>query len=467
MMALVLAGLELLRNELLLFAGLGLLIGGLDDFLLDLVYGTRRVWRRLTVYSRHPRMTGADLPPSGHNGPLAIFVPAWNEAAVIGPMLRRCLTVWAGEDMAIFVGAYANDPGTIDAIIAAIAQEDAAQRVTLVINPHAGPTTKADCLNCCWAALERWEAATDRRALGVVLHDAEDVVHGDSLRLMGALVGRAALVQLPVLPLVNARSRWVAGHYCDEFAEAHGKALMVREALGAAVPSAGVGCCFNRAALGQIAQAREGRPFDVASLTEDYELGLRLGEAGGRGMLVRMRDARGALIATREYFPDTLPAAVRQKARWTIGIALAGWDRLGWSGRWSELWMRLRDRRAALAALILFAAYLGLVVSGLLWCAEIIGQRPAAGLPFPVPHLLVATSLLLVWRLAVRMAFVWRAYGPVEALFSVPRTIIGNIIAMMAARRAVMIYLRHLRGQALVWDKTEHRFPSGEPAART
>jgi bacteriophage N4 adsorption protein B len=454
----LLAGLELLRNELLLFAGIGLLVGGLDELLLDLLYAARRGWRSLVVYSRFARMTAADLPPPGASGPIAVFVPAWDEAAVIGPMLRRCLTLWRDEDMMIFVGAYANDRATIDALVATLVAVQS-DKVTLVLNPRPGPTTKADCLNVIWAALERWEAAAGRRARVVVLHDAEDVVHTDALRLIGALVPRFALVQLPVLPLVSARSRWIAGHYCDEFAEAHGKSLLVREAVGAALPSAGVGCGFDRAAIGRVAASRGGRPFDPASLTEDYELGLRIGEGGGRGIIVRMRDAQGGLIATREYFPDTLPAAVRQKARWMVGIALAGWDRLGWTASWREGWMRLRDRRAALSALVLFAAYLGLVAAAAVWAGDWMTGRSHAPWPAALTMLLTANSLLLVWRLLVRMAFVARAYGPVEAVRSVPRSVVANIVAMMAARRAMGIYLRHLRGDPLAWDKTAHRFP--------
>ena len=458
------AGLALLRNELLLFAGIGLLIGGLDDLLLDLIYGVRRAWRSLAIYSRIPRMTARDLPPAGAAGPIAVFVPAWDEATVIGGMLRGCLAAWRADDVQIFIGAYPNDPATIEAICAVIA-EPGGQRITLVVNSRPGPTTKADCLNQLWAAMRRWEAAEGRAATAVVLHDAEDVVHEDALRLIGLLTPRFALVQLPVLPLVSHGSRWVSGHYMDEFAEAHGKALMVREALGAAMPSAGVGCGFDRAMLGRIAAARGDRPFDPASLTEDYELGLRIGEAGGRGILARMRDADGALIATQGYFPDTLSAAVRQKARWTVGIALAGWDRLGWTGHWSEMWMRLRDRRAALAALILFAAYAGLALGALLLVVEAATGRPHVMVPPGWQWLMMVNFALLAWRMAMRMLFVWRAYGPVEALRSVPRTLIANIIAMMAARRAVAIYVRHLRGQALAWDKTLHRFPHPHPVA--
>src|SRR3546814_2380204 len=93
-------------------------------------------------------------------------------------------------------------------------------------------------------------------------------------------------------------------------------------------------------------------PFDETSLTEDYEIGLRIGALGGRGILARVPEYPGGpVVAVRAYFPATLDAAVRQKARWLFGIALAGWDRTGWGRRrhLGELWMRMRDRRAPLA----------------------------------------------------------------------------------------------------------------------
>src|SRR3546814_14094175 len=50
----------------------------------------------------------------------------------------------------------------------------------------------------------------------------------------------AAMVQIPVMPLIKRKERWVGGHYGDEFAEAHGKELAVRSRLGLPLPSAGV-----------------------------------------------------------------------------------------------------------------------------------------------------------------------------------------------------------------------------------
>lgn len=452
------------RDELLLFAAIGLLIGGIDDLLVDLVYMVRRLWRWLTIYTRYPHMTARDLPPPGSIGPIAVFIPAWNESAVIGRMVANSLAAWHAEDVHLFIGAYPNDRATIAAVAGAVGTRWG-DRVTLVINGLDGPTTKADALNCCWRAMLRWEREEGRQMRAIILHDAEDLVHRDAIRLIGWLTARFALVQLPVLPLVASGSRWISGHYLDEFAEAHAKSLLVREALGASMPSAGVGCGFTRAAIARIAAERADNPFDPASLTEDYELGLRIADAGGRGILVRMRDARGALIATHEYFPDTLTDAVRQKARWTLGIALAGWDRMGWTGGVGETWMRLRDRRATLAAVILFAAYAGLVASALIWAWSGIVLAPVPPLPEPLAGLLLVNAALLLWRLAMRAVFVWHAYGPGEALRSVPRTVVANIVQMMAARRAVTAYLRHLRGEKLVWDKTAHRFPDSNAKA--
>jgi adsorption protein B len=303
-----------------------------------------------------------------------------------------------------------------------------------------------------------------RRFKAIVLHDAEDVVHSAELGIFDALIGPFDLVQLPVVPLIDPTSRWVAGHYADEFAEAHGKEMVVRQALGAAVPSAGVGCAISRAALARIA-AVHGRPFDPLSLTEDYELGLRLRAMGGRGAFVRLRAESGrAVVATREFFPATLDAAVAQKSRWMAGIALAGWERLGWEGGVAERWMRLRDRQSVFAAIVLFAAYAVLVLWGLFYLVELISGRPMRPVSDLLAVLLLINSVLFAWRLAMRSGFVARAYGPGEGLRSIPRVLVGNIVAMRAARLAVIRYLAGRRTGATIWGKTAHNFPVQLPA---
>ena len=452
--------LVVIYQEILLFAVVGLTIGGIDDFLVDIMFLARRWWRNIAVYSRHPRMTTATLPASSRPGTIGVFVPAWGEADVIGPMLRNALSQWSIGRYRIFVGVYPNDLATLAAVNPIADQDD---RLIICVNERPGPTTKADCLNVLWRTMLEEEERTGTKFKAIVLHDAEDVVHADEIRLFDLMIDRFQLVQLPVLPLTGEGGWWsraIANHYCDEFAESHGKYLTIREAMGASVPSAGVACAFERLTLERLVNPANGGPFDPDSLTEDYEVGLRIRNMGGRGVFVRMRDAAGELVATREYFPDSLDGAVRQKARWMVGISLAGWDRMGWQGGLAESWMRIRDRRAAIAAVILFAAYVAFLLWGLLVVARWLGleadHRPSSA----VELLLWLNFAFMTWRAAMRAIFVGRSYGWMHGVGAIPRAIIANLIAMLAARRAVFLYLKSLFGKPLVWDKTQHRFPN-------
>lgn len=431
-------------REAMLFAAAGFLLLGTSDLIVDLVWFVTRLTRRRGAVAK------ASAP-----GRLAIFLPAWDEAAVIGAMLGHARATFGEADYRLYVGCYPNDPATIAAVRGA-----AWDRLRLVVGPAAGPTSKADCLNRLWERMLADEAAEGARFKAVVLHDAEDVVHSAELALFDALIERHDLVQLPVVPLIDPESRWIGGHYADEFAEAHGKELAVREALGASLPSAGVGCAVSRAALAALA-ASHGAPFDRDSLTEDYELGLRLKAMGRPACFVRHRpDGDRPVVATREYFPGTLDAAVAQKARWMVGIALAGWDRLGWRGGLAERWMRLRDRQSLLAASILCAAYLAL----LLWALLLLVTGAVPRLTPALDLLVAVNAALLLWRLALRFGFVARLYGWREGVRALPRTVTGNIITMLAARRALARYWRMLRTGERAWDKTAHAFPRQFPA---
>lgn len=443
-----------LTAELALFAAVGFFLFAIDDIIVDLIYFARAGWRSLSVYSRFPRAFAGTIKAPDRPGWMAVLIPAWDEAAVIAPMLRATLSRFDHADYCLFVGHYRNDPATA----AAIDSVRDPRLVSVEIDID-GPTTKADCLNRLYASLIAYEAVLDREAKAVVLHDAEDLVHPMELTLFDRLVERAGAVQLPVVPLIDPGSPWVAGHYADEFAQGHMKELVVREAVGAAIPLAGVGCAIERGALARLAARHDGRPFAGASMTEDYEMGLRLGAIGVRTMFVRIPAEPGerGVVASRGHFPTTIDAAVRQKARWIGGIAFAGWDQLGWRGGIGERWMRMRDRRGPLAALLLFAGYGG----ALLWAQVAIAA--ALGAPIGVPMspalvgLLTVNAWLLGWRLLMRAGFTAAAYGPMQGLRAIPRTIVANLIAILAARRALML---HSTGGAPSWDKTHHIFPT-------
>jgi adsorption protein B len=443
--------------ELALFAGVGFLLFAVNDLMVDLIYFSRRLWRTATVYSRYPRAFASYYVFNKDPGFIAILVPAWDEAAVIASMLKATLKRLDYDDYRIFVGYYRNDPATAAAV--ASVKDPRIEPVEVAAD---GPTTKADCLNHLYDALVEYELANDCEAKAVVLHDAEDVVHRYELRIFDGLIGRAAVIQLPVLPLPDPNSRWIAGHYCDEFAEAHIKELVVREAVGAAIPLAGVGCAIARRPLAQLAAMQDGRPFAGSSMTEDYEVGLRIGALGLKTMFVRIPAQPGerGVVASRGHFPATLGSAVRQKARWLGGIALSGWDRLGWSGGLGERWMRMRDRRGPLAAVLLLAAYAAALFWSQIWLAEALGAPIHARFDPWLVALLTINGWLLAWRVLMRAFFTTSAYGWQQGLLSVPRMLVGNVIAMLAAARAVSL---HLGGGARRWDKTRHIFPAELP----
>lgn len=428
-------------RELALFAGVGFLLFGLDDLLLDLLWLTKR---------HKDGILEADTKTQTTKWQLAVFVAAWDESAVIPAMLNACLTRWDGQDFHIYVGSYPNDPATWHAV-----QSLNDARIHLVRTLHEGPTTKADCLNAIWNAFRKDMDEGNGCSWAVILHDAEDLVHTEELNAYRQLLPRFDMVQLPVLPLPDTRSPWVGGHYLDEFAESHGKDLIVRTAIGASLPSAGVGCAIRADALEAIALAQMGRPFDESCLTEDYELGLRLAAMGKRTCFGRLRTREnGTLIAVRAYFPDTLITAVRQKTRWITGIALAGWDRTGWTGHIPEIWMRWRDRRSILAAIVMLSGYAATCLAVLLISTGHFSMPDKA-----LGALLSINFVFLCWRLGIRALLVGRDHGWVQAIMSLPRSLVSSTIAIMASRSAFMQYLGILKTGTIVWDKTRHQFP--------
>ncbi|RSU46622.1 glycosyl transferase family protein [Sphingomonas sp. S-NIH.Pt15_0812] len=446
--------LDRVLQELTLFAAVGLAMGGVDELLVDLI----ALWRWCA--SPPPSPIASERYAWGR---MAVFVPAWEESEVIGAMLTTALNHYDHPDYRLYVGAYPNDPATIAAVRRVMARDD---RVRLAINSRDGPTTKADCLNILWHRLLADDRETGTSTRAVVLHDAEDVVHADELRLFDALIEHWAVVQLPVVPLIRrdagVMGALVSGTYADEFADAHRRVMPVRTFLGAAMPLAGTGCAIDPAMLARIAAARGGDPFDPVSLVEDYELGLRIAELGGRGCFVRRRDASGRLIAVRAYFPHRVADSVRQKSRWLAGIAFAGWDRTGWGRARAigENWMRMRDRRGPLALLILLASYVALLGWGARWSLDHLIGLAAPALPDGLIAVLAVNGMLLGWRLVVRAWTTGRGYGWRQALLSAPRLFLGNYIALLAGRAGAVRYVGMLRGAAPAWGKTRHDFPA-------
>ena len=471
----------LVCQVLLIFSALVFFISGLDDFLIDVVHAVRSTYRWLFVYSKRQRLTEAQLLERSEQ-PIAIMIPAWQEHAVIARMLDNVAETVNYANYHIFVGCYQNDEETQLAIEGASERYD---NVHSVVVPNDGPTSKADCLNWVLVDIWRFEEAHGIEFVAFVLHDAEDVIHPLSLKLYNYLVPRKDMIQLPVFPFEPRWYEFTPGHYIDEFAETHTKDLVVRERLSGSLPSAGVGCAFSRAAVQTAAAHNDNRLFNPSSLTEDYELGLRLSEFGLEQIFVnqaieRVQTSRHPItgrqrakrvreyIATREIFPSTFSAAVRQKTRWVTGITLQGWRNLGWRGGIGVKYMLFRDRKGLLTNQVNVLGYVLLVMVVVLRFQEQLFpgsylQRTIVPSSTWFSYVLVADTFFLILRLAQRSASVYRVYGAGQALLCIPRLVWSNVINFVASVRAIKSYVGYLvTGQSLAWEKTDHEFPSAE-----
>jgi adsorption protein B len=453
-----------------------MLVFGIDDLVIDIVYWVRRAWRAATVYRRYDRLNPAAL-SAPFEKPLAIMVPAWHETGVVGRMAELAATTLDYENYHIFVGTYPNDPDTqreVDEVCARF------RNVHKVVCARPGPTSKADCLNNVLESILQFERRANLQFVGVILHDAEDVISAMELRLFNYLVDRKDLIQLPVYPFERRWWHFTSGHYMDEFAEHHGKDIPVREALAGQVPSAGVGTCFSRRAILALLEDGDGIAFDVQSLTEDYDIGFRLRARGMTEIFVRFptrstHAARTAsrlgqsasdasVICVREYFPDTFGAAVRQKARWIVGIVYQGFRTHGWTRSVALNYFLWRDRKGAVTNFAGFLATVLFLQAVLLWAwqAFVPGSYRFLSIfegDWWLTTLLSINLVLMLNRIGQRVFFVSLYYGLGEGLLSILRVFWGGFINFAANWRALAQIVAHADARRVAWDKTTHDFP--------
>jgi adsorption protein B len=427
-----------------------LLASGMDDLAVDVVWAC--AWLRAKLRAQHslfpPGPRQLEAAPQSR---IAVLVPLWRESGVIARMLEHNLASIRYSGYHIFAGCYPNDPET-EAEVQAISRRFANVHVCLC--PHNGPTSKADCLNWIYQHLLLYEETSPLRFEIIVTHDAEDVIHPAELAWINYYAARYDFVQVPVLALPNSFFAITHGVYCDEFAEYHSRDMSVRAAMGGFIPSSGVGTGYRRHALDLLAQTSSNRVFEPASLTEDYENGLRLFRLGCiQAFIPLARTAAHGFVATREFFPETWPSALRQRTRWVMGIALQGWERYGWSGRIGEVYWLWRDRKGLLANPLSLLANL-LLAYGVATAAW---ERIASS----GTGVVAGTLALQLLRTVVRMACSARVYGFWFALGVPIRAVYANALNSVAAMNALARYtIARVRGQPLTWLKTAHSYPT-------
>jgi adsorption protein B len=430
-----------------------LLLSGIDDFvplLICVVY-----WARKIVGPSRP----ASTKPRSRERRIAIFVPCWKESDVIANMIRHNLAAIRYRNYDFFLGVYPNDPATVGVVEDLRANYN---NVHVSVCPHPGPTSKADCLNWIYSRMSELEDERGVEFDTVVLHDAEDLIHPEALNTINRERAAHAMVQVPVLPLPTPFREVTHAVYCDEFAEFQIIDMPARGYCGSFIPSNGVGTGFARHILQRLARERR-KVFDPLSLTEDYEIGVYIHQAGFSQVFVPLRCDTPDIVATREYFPRRVKPAIRQRTRWVTGNALQSWERYGWRGPLSTKYWFWRDRKGLVANPLSFLTNL-LFITGLLtflWSSITHGRWVLA-----VPHreiirLCFITSALQYFRMALRIACVARIYGVVFALGVPLRCLHGNFINSFASCGAMWRFVKaKLQNRPLVWLKTEHAYPA-------
>jgi hypothetical protein len=250
---------------LLWVTAITLVISGLDDLYMDLLY-----WIYRNKYKA--KMPDFNEMFDKEEKPIAIILGAWKESSVIGRTLSYAVRNLKYQNYRFFVGVYPNDPDTIR-IVKEISKKDS--RVIACINPQKGPTTKADNLNSLYAGLCEYEKVYGEFEI-ILVHDAEDFMHPYALKLYNFLIGYKGFhgVQIPVIPIKSKLGGIFHRTYCDAFAEVHTKDMIVREAMDTFIPFSGTGMGFHRKAIYYLEKnngLQEGKEmYKEAELTNSY-----------------------------------------------------------------------------------------------------------------------------------------------------------------------------------------------------
>lgn len=264
----------------------GYIISGIDDLIVDVSYAVGSLIRAIRFPRwRYPWLHEDQL----HETPqkkAALLISAWHEDDVIAQSVLTNAQLIDYQNYDFYIGTYPNDEATqaeVDRVCRML------PNVYKAVTSQPGPTSKGDCLNHTLQELQRQEQKSGQPYEFVLMHDPEDVMHPLEMKLCNFLLGRPGIdmVQTPVFPLEAQPHEFTAGTYMDEFAEVHTKDMCVREWIGGFVPSAGVGTAIARGAFERLIAGSDENLFASHSLTEDYDLGMRLKLAGLRGIFVR------------------------------------------------------------------------------------------------------------------------------------------------------------------------------------
>lgn len=427
-----------------------------DDLFIDLV---------ATLFRTKPQEIDAPLKQQILSTPekrIGIIIANWKEDEILYPMISGNIGNLQYDNYVFFLGVYPNDEKTW---AVAKSLESRFSQVQVIVNDRPGPTSKGQLLNHMADQISKMGQAHPELACDLLLlQDSEDILHPLSLKVFNYYSAQADFVQIPVFSFPRAWHEFVGATYMDEFAESHTKDLLVRQRLGAAIPSCGVGTCISQPLIARMKSLQNNQLLNENSLTEDYQLGLTSHFEGFQTLFVclyqKLEDGQIDWIATREYFPAQTKASIRQKTRWTLGIAFQGTMFLGWQGSLVNKYFLFRDRKGPINSFLLLLSTVYLLVFLL---NHLMGPAETpAFLKNDVIQAMIGLNLMhMIWRIFQRSRHVMRVYAPQEALLAVVRWPLGNIINFSAGMYALQKHLHSLRTKTRPqWDKTTHQIPT-------
>jgi adsorption protein B len=423
-------------------------IFGLDDFIVDFL-----AW---ALECRPSELARDELKEilDAKEKRLAILVASWKESGVLRKMVRGNSRTIRYRNYDFVLGVYPNDS---DTLAEALELEQQYPNVRVVVNSLAGPTSKGQMLNEMIRAAEGYD--------GYLIHDSEDIIHRYALSLVNAELNSADFIQIPIFSLPVEKTEFVAGTYIDEFSEYHTKDILLRHRLGVPIPSAGVGTALSSSLVSVYLEAQNGNLLNEKSLTEDYELGV----STSRYHLVSafachyFQNEKNEVeyIATREYFPKSFSRSIKQKTRWTVGIAFQGYKNLGWHGGFFERYFLYRDRKGPYTHLLVASGWIFFF-----YCAYRSLSQPVFAQALSDSPLLyfgfAFNAFFMLNRILQRMYCVSQVYGFSMALVGIVRLPIVNLINAVAGFQAIQQYARsRVFGFTLTWVKTDHEMPAG------
>jgi bacteriophage N4 adsorption protein B len=339
-------------------------------------------------------------------------------AWVIAQMLEHNLAAIRYSISDILVGVYPHDDATAQAVKEVAGVHSHGHMATA---PHGGPTSRGDCLNWIFRGMAQHVALHGTGYDIVMTHDAEDLIHADSLRLVSWFSRDYEMVQVPVLALPTPIREFTHGLCGDEFAEFQTKDIPMRQGFGGFLPANGVGAGFSRSALEHLAATRGGQIFDPACLTEELRKRTAPPRSGVSPDFPAGAAAERAPGGDARILSARLPAATRQRIRWVTGIVLQRWQNHGCLGAWPQAYWFWRDRKGLVGNLL----------------SPLANLRFLAGLG----NLVVSSGTGQPWRVA---ALIPRALVPGDVWIRAR----PDSRADLVQRKHIRVALRHRRAAA-------------------